>query len=532
MTIIKKFARGLLVTSLFCANQAYAIQAQQQEILASMKKASQFMTETVSYQGGYVWSYLPDFSRRWGEMEAKPTMVWVQPPGTATMGHLFLDAYHVTKDEFYFHAAEQVASALIKGQHPSGGWNYMFDLAGEESLKDWYQTTGANGWRLEEFHHYYGNATFDDGGTFDASVFLLRLYLAKNQTKYREPLYRAVNFVLDSQYEVGGWPQRYPPAAAYSVKGQADYSANITFNDDVAANNLMLLSYCLLYLNDPTLTPELIKAIHSGMQVFVKLKQPLPQPAWALQYTLDLQPSAARSYEPLSLSTSATASILDLLMDFYLVTGNSEFLQGIDESLAWFDLVKLPAAEIKNNRTHPKMVEIGTNKTLYLHRTGSNVTNGRYYIDYQPANQVIHYPSIGRFEIAELKSKYQNILQNPIEKPKLQHGLIIENLPKLPDLFVVKRYAKRSNKSVEQVLQSLNQQGYWPAKLRYITNPYIGPSPAEVAQGEYSTTYVGDKYDTSPYPATDKVEGIDLREYIKNMSLLLKNLEKHNALSH
>ena len=32
-------------------------------------------------------------------MEATPTMIWIQPPGTATVGHLFLDAYHATGDE-------------------------------------------------------------------------------------------------------------------------------------------------------------------------------------------------------------------------------------------------------------------------------------------------------------------------------------------------------------------------------------------------------------------------------------------------
>ena len=74
-------------------------------------------------------------SRRWGEIEAKPSMIWVQPPGTATMGHLFLDAYHATGDEYYYQAAEQVGGALIWGQHRSGGWNYFIDFAGPSSTQ-------------------------------------------------------------------------------------------------------------------------------------------------------------------------------------------------------------------------------------------------------------------------------------------------------------------------------------------------------------------------------------------------------------
>jgi hypothetical protein len=79
------------------------------------------MVEHVSTNGGYVWYYTPDLSRRWGEMEAYPTMVWVQDAGTVSMGHLFLDAYHVTGNEYYYEAAAKAASALIWGQSNEGG---------------------------------------------------------------------------------------------------------------------------------------------------------------------------------------------------------------------------------------------------------------------------------------------------------------------------------------------------------------------------------------------------------------------------
>ena len=81
------------------------------DILAAMKRATMFMVDTVAVNGGYVWSYLPDLSRRWGEIEARPTMIWMQPPGTATIGHLFLDAYHATGDDYYYQAAERTAAA-------------------------------------------------------------------------------------------------------------------------------------------------------------------------------------------------------------------------------------------------------------------------------------------------------------------------------------------------------------------------------------------------------------------------------------
>lgn len=120
--------------------------------------------------------------------------------------------------QFYYQAAQKVAVAIIFAQHSSGGWNYVADYAGEKSLKKWYATIGKQAWRLEEFHHYYGNATFDDMGTAEAAKFLLRLYLEKRDEQYRSPLNKAIDFILNSQYPVGGWPQRFPLVASHAKR--------------------------------------------------------------------------------------------------------------------------------------------------------------------------------------------------------------------------------------------------------------------------------------------------------------------------
>src|SRR5688572_29161099 len=104
-------------------------------VRSAMRRAARYMDEHVSYRGGYVWAYLPDFSVTWGEMEAKRTMCWIQPPGTPTAGHSFLDAYHATGDELFYRAAERTALALVSAQHPAGGWNYIFDFARSEERR-------------------------------------------------------------------------------------------------------------------------------------------------------------------------------------------------------------------------------------------------------------------------------------------------------------------------------------------------------------------------------------------------------------
>ncbi|MBL0914710.1 MAG: pectate lyase, partial [Sphingopyxis sp.] len=281
-----------------------------------MKRATRFMVEKASTNGGYVWSYLPDMSRRWGEMEAYPTMVWVQPPGTATMGNLFLDAYHATHDEYYYQAAEKAADALIAGQKPSGGWHYFIDFGGEVSTRRWYDTIGKNAWRLEEFQHYWGNATFDDAGTSEAMQFLLRLYVEKHDARFKPALDKAIDFVLKSQYPIGGWPQRYPPVDNGGLHGKPDYTRYITFNDDVAGENIKFLIMVHQALGDD----RVLDAITRAMSVYLVTQQGQPQPGWGLQHDLSLRPAGARTYEPTALATHATAANIGQLLNFYSLT--------------------------------------------------------------------------------------------------------------------------------------------------------------------------------------------------------------------
>jgi PelA/Pel-15E family pectate lyase len=351
----------ILAALLILTHGGYACAAESAEatrVLDAMKRATRFMVEKVSHNGGYVWTYLPDFSRRWGEMEARETMIWLQPPGTASMGHLFLDAYHATGDEYYYQAAEQAANATIWGQLPSGGWNYVVDFAGDRSLREWYDTVGRNGWRLEEFQHYYGNGTFDDSVTSEAAKFLLRLYVEKRDPRYKPALDQAIQFVLDSQYPIGGWPQRYPLSSEFSHHDNPDYSAYLTFNDEVAAENVDFLVLCYQVLGDRRLLDPIVRA----MNFFLVTQVGPPQPGWALQYTLDLKPAGARTYEPKALVTDQTARNIGHLIRFYRLTGETKFLARIPEALDWLEATRLPAAWKIADRTHPTFIELGTNK--------------------------------------------------------------------------------------------------------------------------------------------------------------------------
>ena len=489
------------------------------EIERTMKRATRFMVEEVATNGGYVWSYLPDMSRRWGEIEAKKSMIWVQPPGTATMGHLYLDAYHATGDEYYYLAADKVAGALIRGQHRSGGWNYFIDFAGPSSTRHWYETIGKNAWRMEEFQHFADNATFDDMGTSEAAQFLLRLYLEKQDPKYRPALERAVNFVLDSQYPSGGWPQRWPYDPGYP-----EYQAYITFNDDVAAENVKFLLMVYQHLGDT----RALESIRRGMDIYVVTQQAAPQAGWALQHTLDLKPAGARSYEPRALATHTTAANVEQLMNFYRMTGDRRFLARIPEAIAWLESVRLP--EPRNGRSHPTYVEIGTNRPIYVHRRGSNVVNGEYYWDYSPEATLGHYSAFRNVDTAGLRRDYEALLRTDPAELVAKSPLTAADPPPLPRYFVSGgltgsdlNAGQRDARPLD-IIRSLNRDGWWPTPLVATSNPYIGPGPATPAPGDYRTSHVGDSSDTSPYPTNNPVTGISTSAYIANMARLIDAL--------
>ena len=512
---------------------AYAGNELENQVLKTMKTATQFMMDKVSYNGGFVWDYLPDLSRSWGELEAKRTMAWVQPPGTPGMGHLLLDVYHATGDEYYYEAAKKVAYALIWGQLECGGWNYVFDFAGENSLKDWYATVGKNAWRLEEFQHYYGNATFDDGGTMMAAKFLLRMYVEKNDPTFRPALDKCIDFVLKSQYPVGGWPQRYPLMYDHPFRGNSDYSSFVTMNDDVIPEATEFLMQCYQALGRTDLKEPVLRA----MYLMITLQQGLPYAGWADQYFLeDLKPAHGRSYEPRSVNTGTTARAIRLLLQYYQLTGDTRFLSGIPNAIDFLESMKLPAEEAAKWRRKtkseeeilvPRFIHPETGQPQYVHRKGSNVANGTYYIDQNIEKTIVHYSSVYTVNPSALRRNLEEVKKIPLEELTSNSPFTQNKLVPLDKYYTGVR-GKVDDATIKQTIKSLNKDGYWPSLLRSVSNVYK-PCPEQPVSDteEYAETMVGDEFDTSCYYATEEIPCISVGVYIQNMIRLAMYLENN-----
>ncbi|MBR5464784.1 MAG: pectate lyase [Alistipes sp.] len=518
-------------------------QSPDDEVRNAMRRATEFMMEKASYKGGFVWNYLPDFSRQWGEMEAKRTMVWIQPPGTPSVGHLLLDAYHCTGDEYYYEQAKRVANALIWGQLPCGGWNYVFDFAGENSLKEWYSTVGKAGWRLEEFQHYYGNATYDDGGTMEAASFLLRMYVEKNDPTYRPALDKVIQFVLESQYPIGGWPQRYPLRHDHPFQGRADYSSFITLNDDVIPGVIEFLTQCYQALGMQNLKEPILRA----MYLIPTLQQGAPYAGWADQYTVeDLKPAHARSYEPRAINTSTTAEMVHRLMEYYKLTADSRFLIGIPAAIEYLETLALPEDIIKRGGfaarrrfdpnsesfTAARFIHPETGEPQFVHREGSNVYNGRYFYDQNPEGTLAHYGSFTSVNPKALREAYEAVKQLPKEELAKESPFLNMGLVPLKKYYTRVRQAwgipiqKPTEERMRKLISEMTEEGYWLTLQQQTSNPYkpctdMTPSTTR----EFTSTYVGDEFDTSPYTAKEPVKVISVRTYIDNMMQMIQFLD-------
>jgi PelA/Pel-15E family pectate lyase len=500
-----------------------------QKVQETMLNSTKFMVEKASLNGGYVWYYKPDLSRRWGEMEAYNSMIWLQHPGTISMGHLFLDAYKVTGNEYYYQAAQKAANAVIWGQSSEGGWNYMIDFAGDKSLKQWYNTIGKNAWRLEEFQHYYGNSTFDDDITSDAARFLLRMYLEKMDPTYKPALDKAINFILKSQYPIGGWPQRYPLKYDFNKQGHPDYTSYYTFNDDVIWENVHFLIQSYLTLGEE----RFLDPIYRGMNFYLTSQADCG--AWGQQVNMQFQTAGARTYEPAAFLPSTTCENALLLLKFYEFTGDKRFLVQVPKAIKWLEDCKLPDNQIDGHRTHPTFIDIVTNKAIYVHRKGSNVQFGSYYLDDNDQNLLGHYSGKHGIELEKLKAEYLRLSSLPIEEVtkdsplKAAHFQGTGTPQNFYDLNRDNFSSSSTDAEIKQIIQSVDSQNRWLTKHAYISHPYIGDGQNQEQGPKYASTVVGDDTDTSPYPDPSDNLYISTGEYIRNIHKLINFLKSNQS---
>ncbi|MFC1608212.1 pectate lyase [Candidatus Latescibacterota bacterium] len=426
------------------------------EVHSCLKKAVAYMMETVSTNGGFVWQYSEDMSERWGEVPARPSQIWVQG-ATNGVGELMLDAYHATGDTDYLDYAKRVADAIIWGQHSSGGWHYLidFDMPG---IRTWYDEVASKCWGWEEYSHYYGNCTYDNDVTGSSVRFLLHLYMTTLNPAYREPLLKGLDFILESQFPNGAWPQRYPLSHEYIKDGHPDYTSYYTFNDSVISTNIFLLVETWELLGDE----RYMEAARRGMDFYLIARGPDSQAAWAEQYDWYMRPAWGRTYEPGAYHASRTASCIRELLKFYRITSDRRYLDAVPQSIAWLEKSitntdpsrKAERAGIMYPYTNAVYYEVATNRPVYVHREGTHLGNGRYFADYESGDGPCHVLQVCSIDTGELQRAYERTVLIPEEELPIQISTSNDIAPKKP-----------TDGQVENVINTMDPNGSWITEL-------------------------------------------------------------------
>jgi len=297
------------------------------EVEQCLEKGIAYM-QSLAIEGGYVYHYTLDGKEKWGEGKTGDRTIEVQPPGTPSVGMSILRAYQITHNRDFLKAAKEAADALIRGQNELGGWEHRIHLDSPKGKR----------------------VSFDDNQTQSAISFLMALDQEIENRDLTKAIDKALEMMLESQLDHGGWPHQYP--------WQGNYHDYATFNDQGINDCIRVMIEADKYYDKEGLS----KSLHKVARFLMISQLPPPQPGWAQQYNEYLQPAWARTFEPPAVCPSVTLNNIRSLIDLYLHTGRDIYLEPIPDAIRWLKESPMP------NGKWGRFLEIGTNKPLYYDR--------------------------------------------------------------------------------------------------------------------------------------------------------------------
>jgi PelA/Pel-15E family pectate lyase len=367
------------------------------EVTSRMKEAATFYREQVASHGGYVYFYSLDLTQRWGEGPATSDQIWVQPPGTPTVGMAYLKAYEATADPYYLDAARDAAESLVYGQLSTGGWSNSIDCKNRELG---YRYAGGNKRRE-------GTSSLDDGQTQSALqlVMLVDEALDFDDREIHQSALFGLDALLAAQFPNGAFPQGWKgPVADHPVMKASypdydwrtdgrikNYWDMYTLNDNVCG----YVADALIVAHKVYGSDRYLQSLRKLGDFLILAQMPDPQPAWAQQYNYEMKPIWARAFEPPAIAGDESQEAIETLMKISAATGDRKYLEPIPRALAYLKRSLLPEDQLA------RYYELETNRPLYMARHGK-----RYSLTYDDSDLPAHYGWKWDSRIDELERKY------------------------------------------------------------------------------------------------------------------------------
>lgn len=249
-------------------------------------------------------------------------------------------------------------SDILSNQLPDGGWK-----------KDYTETQGD-----------WAKSTIDNKATYTEIRRLASEYMKTKDSKYSDAAIKGINFLINMQYDNGGWPQIYQGSG---------YHVNITYNDDAMINVVILMDEIANKKGDFSFIDDDLaarcktsvdKAVDCILKTQVITNGKLT--VWGQQHDpIDLKPASARAYEHPSLCAKESVNIVKFLKTRPATTKITTSIKAAEE---WFNTVKITGIKIVKTSTDVTVVkddsvktpiwarfyELGTNRPIFSGRDG------------------------------------------------------------------------------------------------------------------------------------------------------------------
>ena len=273
-------------------------------------------------------SIFSDASNHWYAIPDKGTVIFPRP------GHPRYKADEIIA----------IADNILLYQKDNGGWPKNYDM--QAILTDDQKDSLIKAKPVL-------NTTFDNRTTYSHISYLAKVYSYNKDEKYKTAAIKGLRFILQAQYNNGGWPQYYPL--------EEGYSRHITYNDDAMGGVMLLLKditedkpeYSFI---DNKLKRELQKAYDKGLDCILKtqINDAGKPTAWCQQHDeVTLEPAWARKFEPPSICNGESVEIVLLLMS--IKKPSAAVIDAIQNAIAWFKASQINGIRVETFAA-PEMV--------------------------------------------------------------------------------------------------------------------------------------------------------------------------------
>lgn len=268
---------------------------------------------------------------------AMAAFAFLSPPAHAAKRFKIQNYDKRPAEWFASEEARRIADNLESYQTPEGGWPKNIDMAANPADPE---------------THY--DATIDNWATYPQIRYLSMIYNATREPRDLAAINRGLDYLLDAQYPNGGWPQYYPPKAAYSKY--------ITYNDNAMTGVMELLRDMVeddaFAFVDEARRVRCVKALAAGLKCILKTQIVVDgkPTVWCQQHDeTTLAPVGARSFELASFSGQESAGVTLYLMA--IENPPPEVRAAVEGAVAWFEENKIEGIRIERSADDCIVVE-------------------------------------------------------------------------------------------------------------------------------------------------------------------------------